>query len=133
MLFRPTFWLKNVFAIDEEFLKRNDVRALVLDLDNTLSMHGNPAAEEGVEEWLAKMRELGVKMRVVSNNTTKRVAPLAARLGLEFTANVRREPRDESYGRGQGDDARGGRPDIHRRYGGELQGRAHGACRAVPP
>ena len=87
MLFRPTFWLKNVFAIDEEFLKRNDVRALVLDLDNTLSMHGNPAAEEGVEEWLAKMRELGVKMRVVSNNTTKRVAPLAARLGLEFTAN----------------------------------------------
>lgn len=87
MLFRPTFWLKNVFQIDEEFLARNNVKALVLDLDNTLSMHGNPAAEEGVEEWLAKMRELGVKMRVVSNNTTKRVAPLAARLGLEFTAN----------------------------------------------
>lgn len=87
MLFKPTFWLKNVLQIDEDFLKENNVKAMVLDLDNTLSMHGNPAAEEGVTEWLDKMRALGVKMRVVSNNTTKRVAPLAAKLGLEFTAN----------------------------------------------
>lgn len=87
MLFKPTFWLKSVLQIDEEFLRKNDVSALVLDLDNTLSMHGNPAAEEGVTDWLDKMRSLGIKMRVVSNNTNKRVAPLAAKLELEFTAN----------------------------------------------
>lgn len=87
MIFKPTFWLKNVLAIDEKFLKKNRVRALVLDMDNTLSMHGNPAAEDGVMEWLDKMRGLGIRMRVVSNNTRKRVAPLAAKLGLEFTAN----------------------------------------------
>ncbi|MBE6902769.1 MAG: YqeG family HAD IIIA-type phosphatase [Ruminococcaceae bacterium] len=87
MLFKPTFWLKSVLDIDKEFLKKHHVRALVLDLDNTLSMHGNPAAEAGVTEWLDEMRRLGVKMRIVSNNTTKRVAPLAAKLGLEFTAN----------------------------------------------
>lgn len=87
MLFKPTFWLKSVLAIDEEFLKKNGVTALVLDMDNTLSMHGDPKAEAGVEEWLDKMRKLGIKMRVVSNNTTKRVKPLANALGLDFTAN----------------------------------------------
>ncbi|MCH5203422.1 MAG: YqeG family HAD IIIA-type phosphatase [Oscillospiraceae bacterium] len=87
MLFRPTFYLKNVFYIDEKFLADNSVSALVLDMDNTLSMHGNPKAEDGVMEWLDKMRGLGVKMRVVSNNTTKRVKPLAEMLGLEYTAN----------------------------------------------
>lgn len=87
MLFKPTFWLKNVMQIDEDFLRKNNVSALVLDMDNTLSMHGNPAAEDGVPEWLDEMRSLGIKMRVVSNNTGKRVAPLAAKLGLEFTAN----------------------------------------------
>lgn len=87
MLFKPTFWLKSVLAIDEDFLRKNRVRALILDMDNTLSMHGNPAAESGVPEWLDKMRRLGIKMRVVSNNTKKRVAPLAAKLGLPFTAN----------------------------------------------
>ena len=87
MLFKPTFWLKNVLQIDEEFLKKHNVSAMVLDMDNTLSMHGNPAAEDGVMDWLEKMRGLGVKMRVVSNNTNKRVKPLADILGLEYTAN----------------------------------------------
>lgn len=87
MLFKPTFWLKSVLAIDEKFLKKHGVRALVLDMDNTLSMHGDPCAEEGVSEWLDKMRELGIKMRVVSNNTKRRVEPLAANLGLEHIAN----------------------------------------------
>ena len=87
MLFKPTFWLNSVLMIDEDFLRENRVEALVLDLDNTLSMHGDPVPEEGAEDWLDKMRGLGIKMRVVSNNTNRRVAPLAARLGLEFTAN----------------------------------------------
>lgn len=87
MLFEPTFWLKNVMQIDKEFLKKNRVRALILDMDNTLSMHDDPAAEDGVSEWLDEMRRLGVKMRVVSNNNTRRVEPLAKALGLEFTAN----------------------------------------------
>ena len=56
MLFKPTFWLKSVLQIDEKFLTENGVKALVLDMDNTLSMHGNPAAEAGVDEWLGKMR-----------------------------------------------------------------------------
>lgn len=87
MIFTPTFWLKNVMQIDRRFLRKNHVRALVLDMDNTLSMHGDPAAEDGVLEWLDEMRRLGVKMRVVSNNNSRRVAPLAKALGLEYTAN----------------------------------------------
>lgn len=87
MLFKPTFWLKSVLDIDENFLRSNGISALVLDLDNTLSMHGNPAAEAGVADWLDEMRRLGIKMRIVSNNTNKRVAPLAENLGLPFTAN----------------------------------------------
>lgn len=86
MIFKPTFWLKSVLDIDCDFIEKNNVDALILDMDNTLSMHGDPAAEEGVEEWLDSMRHLGVKMRVVSNNTVKRVAPLAKKLRLNFTA-----------------------------------------------
>lgn len=31
MLFKPTFWLKSVLQIDEGFLRKNGVKALVLD------------------------------------------------------------------------------------------------------
>ncbi len=87
MIFKPTLWVRNVLSIDEQFLQEHNIKALILDLDNTLSMHGNPAAEEGIPDWLDKMRELDIKMLVVSNNTNKRVSPLAAKLGLDFIAN----------------------------------------------
>ena len=79
--------MRNVLGISEDFLKQNGIDALILDLDNTLSLHGSPAAEEGIPEWLDNMRALGVKMVVVSNNTNHRVAPLARKLGLPFIAN----------------------------------------------
>ncbi|MGN0588742.1 MAG: YqeG family HAD IIIA-type phosphatase, partial [Ruminiclostridium sp.] len=87
MIFKPEFWLRNVLSIDKVFLKNNGIEALILDLDNTLSMHGNPMEEEGITDWLHEMKALGVKMMVVSNNTNKRVAPLAKKLGLDFVAN----------------------------------------------
>ena len=87
MLFKPTYWMKSVLDIDVEFLRENNIRALVLDMDNTLSMHGSPEAEDGVMEWLDEMRRSGVKMRVVSNNVPSRVVPLAAKMGLECTPN----------------------------------------------
>ena len=84
MLFKPTVWVKNVLQIDKHLLYKIRVKGLILDLDNTLSMHGSPAAEMGVTEWLAEMRQLGVKMIVASNNYEKRVAPLSKELGLDF-------------------------------------------------
>lgn len=85
-MFKPTWWLKNVLEIDEKFIKENHLRGFILDLDNTLSMHGSPAAEQGVCEWLEDMRRLGMKLTVLSNNTKKRVEPLAKELGLDFIA-----------------------------------------------
>lgn len=86
MLTKPTVWLNNVLEIDKRLLYRMKVKALILDLDNTLSLDGSPAAELGVMEWLGEMRALNVKMLIVSNNTKKRVEPLAEQLGIDFLA-----------------------------------------------
>lgn len=84
MLFKPDWWKKSVLDIDENFIKQNHLRGFILDLDNTLSMHGSPAAEQGVFEWLEEMRGIGIKMILLSNNRKKRVEPLAHELGLDF-------------------------------------------------
>jgi hypothetical protein len=86
MLFKPTIWVENVLKIDKLLLYKMQVKGLILDLDNTLSMHDSPAAELGVTEWISDMRELGVKLMIVSNNTSKRVEPLARELGIDFIA-----------------------------------------------
>ncbi|MCL2071202.1 MAG: YqeG family HAD IIIA-type phosphatase [Oscillospiraceae bacterium] len=85
-MFEPTIWLKNVLQIDKRLLYKHKIKGLILDLDNTLSMDGSPAAEIGVADWLCEMRGIGVKMVILSNNTLKRVAPLAKELGIDFIA-----------------------------------------------
>ncbi|MBQ5318017.1 MAG: YqeG family HAD IIIA-type phosphatase [Oscillospiraceae bacterium] len=86
-IFKPTYALKSVLEITPEALKQRDIKALVLDLDNTLTTHDNPAPAEGVLDWIADMQRAGIKLLIVSNNTAERVTPFAEMLGLHFVPN----------------------------------------------
>ena len=42
-IFRPTYALKKITDITPSALKKRGIKALVLDVDNTLTTHNNPA------------------------------------------------------------------------------------------
>ena len=84
MLFKPTFALKTVLEITPEFLNKIGVKALILDLDNTLTTHNNPKPAVGVCEWIKEMKKAGIKLLIVSNNHAPRVIPFAKMLKLDF-------------------------------------------------
>lgn len=84
MLFKPTFAMKNVLEITPEMLNEMGIKALILDLDNTLTTHNNPRPADGVAEWLNSMKSAGIKLLIVSNNHAPRVTPFAEMLGLDF-------------------------------------------------
>lgn len=86
-LFKPTFALRSVLEITPASLKAHDIKALVLDLDNTLTTHNNPTPAEGVLDWIADMKKHGIKLIIVSNNNAERVTPFAKTLGLRFVPN----------------------------------------------
>ena len=52
MLFKADFAFRRVNDITPEFLFKNNIKGLLLDLDNTLTTHDNPIPGKGVEEWL---------------------------------------------------------------------------------
>ncbi|MBQ9375467.1 MAG: YqeG family HAD IIIA-type phosphatase, partial [Ruminococcus sp.] len=56
----------------------------VLDLDNTLTTHNNPIPPQTSLDWLDIMREAGIKLMIVSNNSAERVEPFAKALGLDY-------------------------------------------------
>ena len=87
MIFKPTYVLKSVTDIKIEFLREKDIQGLILDLDNTLTTHNDPKPADKVNEWISEMKSYGIKMMIVSNNITKRVAPFAQNLELDFIAN----------------------------------------------
>ena len=83
-MFRIDIALQSILNLTPEILKENEIQGLLLDLDNTLTTHDNPRPADGVLDWIALMKETGIKMVIVSNNHYDRVKPFAEMLGLEF-------------------------------------------------
>ena len=83
-IFRPTALKNRVTEITPEFLKGLGVRALLLDVDNTLTGDGSQQLDDSVAAWLAAMRAAGISLTIVSNNTARRVRPFAERIGLAW-------------------------------------------------
>lgn len=84
MLLTPEIIFRHVESITPEFLRSRGIRALVLDVDNTLTGDGSQQLDESVQVWLDTMRAAGISLTIVSNNTAKRVRPFAGRVGLAF-------------------------------------------------
>ena len=86
MLFTPQYLFASVARITPAFLEQLGITALVLDVDNTLTSHDSQSLAPEVDAWLAQMQAAGIKLMIASNNSKERVAPFAARLGLDFVA-----------------------------------------------
>ena len=87
MQYVPDLKINKIYEIDKELLKKLEVKALILDIDNTLTTHGNPVPADGIVNWVAQMKADKVPMVIVSNNSHNRVRPFAGKLGIPFIAN----------------------------------------------
>lgn len=85
-VFLPKLLLKDVTQIDTALLKKHGIKALILDVDNTLTRHGSQQVESKVIGWLSSMKAAGIPLMLVSNNSNSRIKPFAERLGLAFVA-----------------------------------------------
>jgi len=83
-LFKPTAMKKDVLEITPDFLKDLGVKAVLLDIDNTLASYKSHEPINGAVEWVKTIQNAGFKVIVVSNNFEKRVNPIAAKFGLPF-------------------------------------------------
>lgn len=84
----PDFLFERVWDIDEGFLRERDIRALILDIDNTLTFDGDGDVPPRTKYWLDRVRAAGIKAAIVSNNSEKRVAPFAEACRLPYIADA---------------------------------------------
>lgn len=80
----PNAYLKNVKEITIDFLNKNNIKALILDVDNTL-IDFNKKMLDGVEEWCKNLKKQGIKLFIVSNSNKKaKVEMVAKKLELQY-------------------------------------------------
>ena len=83
-LCRPTACKTNIFEIAPEFLRSLGVKALLLDVDNTIATYTSHEPVKGAVEWAKTLEQAGFDLVIVSNNVEKRVSAFARRFGLPW-------------------------------------------------
>ena len=88
--FVPFAHAQSIYEIDPEFFKRNGVKTLFIDLDNTLDSYKARVPQERTINLVNKIKETGVIPVIISNNRPERVSGYAEALGIEFLASARK-------------------------------------------
>lgn len=84
MILYPKAYLESVKEITISFLKENNIKALVLDVDNTI-LDFNKNIPEGVEKWCEDLKKQGIKLCILSNSNKKeKVKMVAEKLSLPY-------------------------------------------------
>lgn len=84
MIFYPNLYIKNVQKITIEYLKKNDIKALLLDVDNTLiDFYRN--MPEGTKQWCENLKKQGIKFCILSNsNHEEKIKKIAKELEIHY-------------------------------------------------
>lgn len=84
MIIYPKAYFRKVEEITIEYLKKNEIKALILDVDNTLIDY-NESLSESVEDWAKEMKGQGIKLYILSNtNKKEKVKKVADKLQIPY-------------------------------------------------
>ena len=84
MILYPKEYFNNVREISIEFLRKNEIKALILDVDNTLIDYEKKLSEETIK-WAENLKKEGIKLYILSNSNKKeKVKTVAEKLKIEY-------------------------------------------------
>jgi len=80
----PNVYYQSVTEITIDMLKKNNIRGLILDIDNTL-IDFDRNLSENVKKWCYNLKEKGIKMCILSNtNKFDKVEKVSKELELNY-------------------------------------------------
>ncbi len=80
----PSLYLDSVKNINPMLLKKNNIKGLILDVDNTLIDYYRNLVE-GAEKWCEELKNEGIKCIILSNSNKKRkVEEVAEKLNIDY-------------------------------------------------
>ena len=84
MLIYPKIYLKSVKDITIDFLEQNNIKALILDVDNTV-LDFDLKIPDGVKEWCEELKKNNIKFCILSNtNKVEKVKYVAKELNIPY-------------------------------------------------
>ena len=96
MILYPDFYLESVLKITPEFCEKNNIKGLILDIDNTL-IDIDKKMLNGAIEWHKLIVNSGIKTIILSNtNKIEKVSKVANALGIDYI-NFAKKPAKSGF------------------------------------
>ena len=84
-ILRPKVYVNSVYNIDLIKLKKiKHIKGIIVDLDNTLVAWGKKEVSQKMINWVKEVKKLGLKICIVSNTNSKRVAEFAKIFNIPY-------------------------------------------------
>lgn len=83
--FMPDMYLNDIYEITPSLLSERGIKAVLLDIDNTLVTYDDPMPTESVLQWLEGLKNEGINAAFISNNHKERVELFNSELKLFAT------------------------------------------------
>ena len=84
MLLTPNMQVRKITDITIEMLKENNIKGMILDVDNTL-IDLDRVPLEGIKEWVDNMKNEGIKFCIASNSLKKdKIEKVAKMLDIPY-------------------------------------------------
>ena len=86
----PNQHVNTVYEIDYDALLKDDIRALLFDLDNTLIPYDIHVPDERHHAFFKRLKTLGFNVFIISNNHKARIKAFCESLDLPFLASAKK-------------------------------------------
>jgi len=84
MLLTPNMQVRKITDITIEILRKNNIKGMILDVDNTL-IDLDKVPLEGIKEWIDNMKKEGIKFCIASNSLKKdKIEKVAKMLDIPY-------------------------------------------------
>ncbi len=93
--FYPDQYVASTYVIDFDKLYEEGIRGLIFDIDNTLVPHGAPADERAIKLF-QKLKEIGFRCCLISNNKEPRVAKFNEPIQVDYVYDAHK-PSTKNY------------------------------------
>ena len=88
--FIPYAHSQSIYEIEMDFYKRNGIKTLFMDLDNTLDSYRAREPKPQTIKYVSELKKNKITPIIISNNKAKRVSGYANLLGVEFLSSARK-------------------------------------------
>lgn len=86
----PDVGFSSYLDLKAEHLQALGIKALILDVDNTLAPYEQAVPDSALLNWLSSMQAAGISLAVISNNRGRRIRIFTENLALPIICKARK-------------------------------------------